>query len=732
MKTDKLAFLEELNPQQREAVEATEGPVLVLAGAGSGKTRVLTCRIANLIAENRAAPWEILAMTFTNKAAREMKERIKDLLGGQMPTWIGTFHSLFSKILRIEAAAFGYTSNFVIYDSDDQERLIKTILVEMGISPKAFAPRSIGSVISKQKNSLIEPEAYQSTVASPFENVVARVYPVYEQRLRLNQACDFDDLITLPIKLFNANPAILEKYQSRFKYVLVDEYQDTNRAQYLLLKSLSAATQNLCAVGDDDQSIYRWRGADLRNILDFEDDYPDAKVFRLEQNYRSTTTILQTANAVIEHNQGRKGKKLWSDRNAGDKVTVIEATDERHEAQLVVDHIKDEVFKHKRDFRDFAILYRTNAQSRSLEEVLRRSGMSYLIVGGVRFYERKEIKDILAYLKLIVNPMDSISLKRIINFPLRGIGETSVKKIETQALERGIGCFEALGLLEEMAEISPRIRKNAANFHQLIQKYIDLKDKISLNELVRTIVDETGILAMFKEDATVEGQGRADNIREFLSGVKEYVEINDEPRLSGFLDEVALVSDIDTWSDRSNAITLMTLHSAKGLEFPVVFITGLEEGLLPVSRSLDEPESVEEERRLFYVGLTRAKDSLYVTYAERRRRYNDWCACLPSRFVDEMDKTLLRRTPTVMVQSNWNITNRLNRDFQLTDTHPDYASESQEATQLTSGMWMMHRTFGKGQVVSVEGHGEKVKATLKFEDGSKKKFIVKYAQLTPL
>jgi len=726
-------ILKELNEEQRPAVETTEGPILVLAGAGSGKTRVLTYRMAYILRKKKIAPWEILVMTFTNKAAGEMKERIQSLVGNDNPLWVGTFHSTFAKILRREIGVLGYSSDFVIYDTNDQERMLKFIMGEMNISPKEYSPKSIRSVISITKNRLISPENYASTAKSPFEKVVTRIFPVYENRLRFYNALDFDDLITVPIKLFTMYPDILLKYQSRFKYILVDEYQDTNRAQYLLLYHLSKEHRNICVVGDDDQSIYRWRGADIRNILEFENDFPDSQVFRLEQNYRSTQTILKAANSVIEKNVGRKGKSLWSARELGEKIDLLEVVDEREEAQKVVEKIKVEVFKGKRTFREFAVLYRTNAQSRSLEDGLRKSGMSYVIVGGVRFYERKEIKDVLAYLKLIANPKDSISLKRIVNFPLRGIGDGTLRKIDAWAESIGMHMFETMGRIDEIPDITSRIKTSVRDFYGLIQKYIDLKDQISPNELAHTIVDETGLLTMYKGDTSPEGQGRAENIREFLAAVSEYAVSTDSPSLSGFLEEVSLITDIDTWNDKSNAITLMTLHCAKGLEFPVVFITGLEDGLFPVLRSLDEPEALEEERRLFYVGLTRAKEKIYLSCAERRRLFYDSNFRLPSRFLDEIDSTVLRRTKAssrnAAISMHADVQNRKKEAY---DSHPDYEDFSQEKIQYRPGVCVNHEKYGKGRIVRVEGEGQKKKVIVRFEDGAEKKFLLQYARFAQL
>ncbi len=734
MKNTFLNFIEQLNPVQKEVVECTDGPSLVLAGAGSGKTRVLTCRMAYLIHERKASPHEILAMTFTKKAANVMKERVAGLTGNQNVVWLGTFHSIFAKILRKESGCLGYPPDFVIYDREDQEKLIKAVLDTMGFSSKEFSVQSLSATISRSKNNLIGPEVYRPVGLSPVERIVKVVYPEYQKLLRSSHAFDFDDLITAPIRLFQEFPDVLAKYQSRFRYILVDEYQDTNRAQYRLIRLLADAHRNLGVVGDDDQSIYRWRGADIRNILDFEKDFPDTRVFRLEQNYRSTGSILKAASSVVEKNKERKGKTLWSERESGEKLELIETDDEREEAISVVDKIKEEVFRKKRGFRDFAVLYRTNAQSRALEDMLRRSGFSYVIVGGVRFYERKEIKDILAYLKLIVNPRDLISLKRIINFPVRGIGDVTLHKIEQWAAEKGITLVEANAQCQSIPGLSARTQQNILSFHTLIQKYIQLQSQISINELVHTLVDEIGFLSMYKNDLTEENQERLDNIKELLSGVKEYSMAADEPSLSGFLEEVALVSDVDTWNDKSNAITLMTLHCAKGLEFPVVFITGLEEGLLPVSRSLEDPEALEEERRLFYVGLTRAMDKVYLFLAQRRNTVYDTGFRMRSRFLSEIDPSVLKIAST-----------RTHHEVQYPDKVHSWdenpvlesgleepLAETESVNNLYKGVQVRHEVFGRGVVTQIEGRGNKQKVTVRFNDMGEKKFIAKYVRFTIL
>ena len=723
-------YFQSLNPVQKQVVESANGPSLVLAGAGSGKTRVLTCRIAYLIANQDVAPHGILAMTFTKKAANEMRERVARLTGDQSVTWLGTFHSLFSRILRNECDRIGYPRDFVIYDKEDQEKLVRSILDDMGLSTRDVSVRALSAIISRSKNRLIGPEEYRPEGHTPVERLVTDVYPRYQKCLHDYHAFDFDDLITVPIRLFQSNTDVLEKYRAQFRYILVDEYQDTNRAQYSLIRLLADAHRNLCVVGDDDQSIYRWRGADIRNILDFERDFPDTKVFRLEQNYRSTRNILKGAGSVVEKNKDRKGKTLWSEREAGESLESIEADDEHEEAMNVLEKIKEQVFKHKREFKHFAILYRTNAQSRSLEDVMRRSGISYIIVGGVRFYERKEIKDILAYLKLIVNPRDAVSLKRIVNFPVRGIGDVTLGKIQAWAEANGLSLFEALGHGESIPELSQRSRQALAGFYEMIQKYMHLRRQISVNELVHSLVGEIGFIAMYKMDPTEEGRERLENVYEFLSGVKEYAMSTDKPDLSDFLEEVALVSDVDRWNDKSNAVTLMTLHCAKGLEFPVVFITGLEEGLFPVSRSLDEPEALEEERRLFYVGVTRAIDKVYMLWAHRRNTAYDGGFRIPSRFLSEMDPSVVETSGS---RTKWGS----EEPVRHRKTHWDDADlgfeggssrehKESEGSLYRKGMNVRHEIFGNGVVTEVEGQGEKQKITVRFRNSGNKKFVAKY------
>jgi DNA helicase II / ATP-dependent DNA helicase PcrA len=739
--------LERLNPEQRRAVERTDGPVLILAGAGSGKTRVLTHKIAYLI-ERRGVPGpDILAMTFTKKAAEEMRGRIRDLVGREDGFWIGTFHSVFARILRTEAPLVGYHRDFVIYDKEDQERLVKQLIERLGHSAKQVPPRLVASLISRSKNGLVSPAEFRAANPGPMNAVAAEVFEEYQSALLANQAFDYDDLITVPIRLFREHPAVLEKYRSRFRYVLVDEYQDTNRAQYRLVVDLALGHRNLCVVGDDDQSIYGWRGADIRNILDFEKDFPEAAVFRLEQNYRSTQNILKAAGSVVDKNLRRKRKTLWSEREPGEKVDVIEVEDEREEAQRVVERIRDEVFRNKRSFRDFAILYRTNAQSRAVEDGLRRAGISYLIVGGVRFYERKEIKDVLAYLKVITNPRDDLSLRRIVNFPIRGIGDASLQKISAWAGERNIDLFNAIGRIEEIPDIPGRAGRNVRVFHDLIRKYTALKDEISAGELVHAVVDEIGLISLFKDDTTLEGQGRIENLREFLNAAHEYTQSAEDPTLSGFLEQIALIADIDRADLQAVAVTLMTVHCAKGLEFPVVAVVGLEDGLFPLIRDADGEDNLEEERRLFYVALTRAKEKVLLLHARTRNVFNSMGTRIPSRFIDELDGTAVNivREESRRTARRW-IRSGEDDEFEAAPARRSpWASDDGSGSRrpragaggasgrrpsaYEHGTRVMHEQYGRGTVLTVEGEGPRQTCLVRFDDGTEKKFLLRFARL---
>ncbi len=731
-------LVEGLNPEQRRAVLSGDGPVLVLAGAGSGKTRVLIQRIAYLIATGKATADEIMAVTFTNKAAGEMKERLQRLGYAHLQhCWIGTFHSLGARLLRREAAHLGMQTSFNIYDTDDSLQCIKLILEELNINSDFLPPAVAARYISQAKNAFVLPDQFKLMVENERMKLSADVYVRYVQLLRKNNAVDFDDLLLLPVQLFLEFPNILEYYQEKFRYILVDEYQDTNRAQYHFLRLLAQKHRNLFVVGDDDQSIYRWRGADLRNILDFNRDYPDCQIYRLEQNYRSTQNILDAAHSVIVKNEGRHEKKLWTQKEAGEKVNVIEAGSEREEAEVIVQKINEEILNHKRFLRDFVVLYRTNAQSRVLEDAFRRHGIPYIIVGGIRFYERKEIKDVLAYLKVVANPQDSISLRRIINYPLRGIGEATVRKIQTYALEHRLTFLEAMQYADEIEKLGPQVRQSIKAFYRFITKYISLKDQISITELANSMIEETGILQNFKAENTPESIARMENVRELLNAVSEYARSVDQPTLEGFLEHVSLITDIDTWDDRGNAVSLMTLHSAKGLEFPVVFIAGLEEGLFPLSRNMDSKSELEEERRLFYVGATRAKEKLYLTYARTRSRFGEnQRNGMPSRFLGELDPSVVE-----LFQTRPNYYSRSRPTHRTTPRRqpshyepeaqemPDYENFSQENVQFSRGMRIRHSHFGTGRIAAIEGHGENMKIVVTFDDGRTRKIMVKYATI---
>ena len=582
-----MGFLHHLNPAQREAVEAVDGPVMIVAGAGSGKTRVLTYRTA-LLLDRGVRPSAILALTFTNKAASEMKGRITALVGeSSRQVWMGTFHSLFARILRMESEKIGFSRSFSIYDTEDSRALIKSVMGDLGISQQQFSPQGIRARMSTAKNQMLSPAEYRDSGSDPLTDRTALVYEEYQKRLKTFNAMDFDDLLLKPLELFKRQPDVLERYQYRFSHILVDEYQDTNRVQYRLIKELTALHRNICVVGDDAQSIYAFRGADIRNILDFEKDYPDSQIFRLEQNYRSTKTILAAADSVIKQNSGQIPKNLWTDNPDGDRVLLTTCESDLAEGYTLVAQIEEEVRKHKRDLKDFALLYRTNAQSRAIEDGLRRNGIPYVIVGGVAFYKRKEIKDVLAYLRVIANPRDDESLLRIINFPARSIGDVTVRKIRRFAAKEKLSIYDALaagGLSDILAE---KTAKTVRQFGELLKKYIDLKPKVSVSELARALVDEIGVLRDLKAENTLESLGRRENVLELVSALTEFNDRRPGATLEDFLEEVSLVSDIDTADLGHNAVTLMTVHSAKGLEFPVVFVTGLEESLFPIASALE-------------------------------------------------------------------------------------------------------------------------------------------------
>ncbi len=745
-----MSLLSQLNPVQRDAASVVSGPVMIVAGAGSGKTRVLTYRIAHLL-ESGIPPYEILALTFTNKAAKEMKERIERLIGHQAyQVWAGTFHSVFARILRQECEPLGYTRSFTIYDTDDSLGVIKNIMNGMNVSQQQFNPRAVLSRISGAKNQMITPAQYESLAKEFFESKVAEIYPAYVAKLKKSNAMDFDDLLLKPIELFSSHERVLEKYQYRFKYLLVDEYQDTNRAQYTLINMIAQKMKNICVVGDDAQSIYAFRGADIKNILDFERDYPEAKVFRLEQNYRSTKTILAAADAVIKNNRNQIPKTLWTDNPKGEKVSVIEADDDKTEGMQIVHRIQTHITREKQEFKHFAVLYRTNAQSRSIEDALRRSGIPYVIIGGVAFYQRKEIKDVLAYLRLIVNPKDEESLLRVINYPARGIGETTIEKLIEHSTKNNLSLFDIVQHPGPVLALADRAKNSVSAFGMLVKKYAELRTQMSASEIARALVDELGILRLYKDEQTPESLGRWENIQELLSAITEFVDQNKEKgTLENFLEEVALVAAVDSLVDEKNAVTLMTLHAAKGLEFPVVFIAGMEEGLFPLYQVTPDPSELEEERRLCYVGITRAMKKLYITYARIRYRFGDVTYPVVSRFLSEIDESLLERETTrrpaaaaAVVSSLGQARERYHQSLHhprpkqesafTADKEVDYENESQEELRLKVGATVEHEVFGKGKVTNVSGRGDSAKAIVHFHSVGPKNLMVKFARLRVL
>lgn len=723
-----------LNDRQCEAVKHTEGPLLITAGAGSGKTKVLTCRIAHLL-ELGVAPYRILAITFTNKAAKEMKERVTNLVGAQADSiWLSTFHSFCAKLLRFEVDGFhGYTRNFTIYDSSDQLVLVRDCLKKLNLDDKQFMPRSVLGTISSAKNVLMDAKAFAAKASDFYEQKVADVYALYQEKLRENNAVDFDDLLFLAVRLLQEKEDVREKYQSRFQYILVDEYQDTNHAQYALTKILAARWRNICVVGDADQSIYAWRGADIRNIIDFTRDYPDAASIKLEQNYRSTKTILHAANAVIDNNESRPKKTLWTENPAGNKIIHYQAQTEHDEADYIAGVIYNRHEISHEPYGDMAILFRTNAQSRVLEEKLMRYAIPYTMVGGTKFYDRKEIKDVLAYLRLLYNPEDSLSLTRIINVPKRNIGATTMEHVAAYAEEQGISLFEALSSTDEIP-VTKRARTSLENFAAMIFDLLnDIEGKDVLS-LIETVIKQTGYGDMLDKEAEHDPQGesRKENVGEFLSVAKDYMDSNPDGNLQDFLENVALVSDVDDFESSDSKVTLMTLHAAKGLEFPVVFLTGLDEGLFPHSRTLLDPAQVEEERRLAYVGITRAERQLYVTNAITRTMYGRISAYMPSRFLAEIPPQLMEdyHRKSVMPQSRTTAVPGKQRVSILTKPVASSLPKKHAVTDtFAKGDKVRHKIWGIGTVLDVIGEGPNMQMKIQFPTKGVRQVVVKYAPL---
>lgn len=723
-----------LNDRQCEAVKHTEGPLLITAGAGSGKTKVLTCRIAHLL-ELGVAPYRILAITFTNKAAKEMKERVTNLVGAQADSiWLSTFHSFCAKLLRFEVDGFhGYTRNFTIYDSSDQLVLVKDCLKKLNLDDKQFMPRSVLGTISSAKNVLMDAKAFAAKASDFYEQKVADVYALYQEKLRENNAVDFDDLLFLAVRLLQEKEDVREKYQSRFQYILVDEYQDTNHAQYALTKILAARWRNICVVGDADQSIYAWRGADIRNIIDFTRDYPDAASIKLEQNYRSTKTILHAANAVIDNNESRPKKTLWTENPAGNKIIHYQAQTEHDEADYIAGVIYNRHEISHEPYGDMAILFRTNAQSRVLEEKLMRYAIPYTMVGGTKFYDRKEIKDVLAYLRLLYNPEDSLSLTRIINVPKRNIGATTMEHVAAYAEEQGISLFEALSSTDEIP-VTKRARTSLENFAAMIFDLLnDIEGKDVLS-LIETVIKQTGYGDMLDKEAEHDPQGesRKENVGEFLSVAKDYMDSNPDGNLQDFLENVALVSDVDDFESSDSKVTLMTLHAAKGLEFPVVFLTGLDEGLFPHSRTLLDPSQVEEERRLAYVGITRAERQLYVTNAITRTMYGRISAYMPSRFLAEIPPQLMEdyHRKSAMPQSRTTAVPGKQRVSILTKPVASSLPKKHAVIDtFAKGDKVRHKIWGIGTVLQVIGEGPNMQMKIQFPTKGVRQVVVKYAPL---
>jgi DNA helicase-2/ATP-dependent DNA helicase PcrA len=696
-----MELLADLNPPQRAAVTHGDGPLLILAGAGSGKTRALAYRIAYLLHDRRVSPARILAVTFTNKAANEMRERVDRLVGAAVARsiWIGTFHHICSRILRRYGDRVGVDRNFQIFDQDDQRAVIRQCLKNLGLDDQRFPPAVMLALIDRAKNEAVDHLAYAEQATGWYEEIVARVFHGYQRALQEHHALDFDDLLLEVIRLFQEAPDVKEEYQERFLHILVDEYQDTNRAQYLIVRTLAERHRNIVVVGDDDQSIYKFRGADVRNILEFERDYPDATIVKLEQNYRSTKTILGAASEVIQRNSHRHHKALWTANPAGDLVTLYEAYDGHDEARFVTDEITR--LKDGLRYRDLVVLYRTNAQSRLFEEQFLRAGVPYTIVGGVRFYERKEIRDIIAYLRLALNPTDDASLTRIINVPRRGIGEVSLERLEAYARVHGLSLLDAMAHPETLEEFPRPAQRAAGEFVDLLGRLRDRVQRVKTTDLIEIAIVESGYQTMLETEGTDEAYSRLENLRELVTVAKEFAEVTGEDSLTAFLQHLALVTDLDTWQEAVDRVTLMTLHSAKGLEFAVVFLAGLEEGLFPHVRALEEEGGLEEERRLCYVGMTRAKQRLYLSFARTRTIFGSTMPAVPSRFLEEVPVALLSKHQPAPAQVRWEEAER-------------------EIPTFIVGDRARHASFGEGRVLEVEGEGLRSVVTVQFAQGVKR------------
>ena len=761
-------ILQGLNERQREAVTATDGPVLIIAGPGSGKTRTLTHRIAYLIATERAAPAEILALTFTNKAAREMKSRISRLVGpAARHIWMGTFHSTFARLLRVEGEHLGYTRDYSIYDTDDTERILRGLMDRFGIDKKQYQPRAIRSLISSAKNKMVSPAEYERLVSGPTQERAAQLFRPYQEALKRANAMDFDDLLLKPIDLFEQEPDILAKYQERWAYIHIDEYQDTNHAQYVLAKMLARRHSNLCVVGDDAQSIYAFRGADISNILSFQRDYSDATAVRLEQNYRSTKSILRLADAIIKNNEGQLEKELWTDNSDGEPVILTEALSEKDEAKKIEGTIRSLRARGGFSYGSFAVLYRTNAQSRALEEAFRRGGIPYRVIGGLSFYQRREIKDALAYLRLLVNSSDAACLRRVINYPTRGIGAKTQAAVIRYARARDVSLWTAIKEVSQNNELSSRAKNAVGRFHGLIAEHVERLDSEPAEELARSLLKESGLFDDLRKDTTQDHLMRWENVQELLSAIAEYTSGAEHATLSTFLQEVTLLTDQDEAGEEGDQVTLMTLHASKGLEFPVVFVTGMEEGLFPLSMAAQDRDELEEERRLFYVGATRAEKRLFLSYARTRYRYGDQQSCVRSRFFDELEEGLMEKASGGAYEpqrGRFSLESRgegkrgkgrkggrrgggggRGESYKEADPH-GYRRNLRETQKkkrasgrrvvydegegtIAAGVQVEHDSFGEGKVLSTAGQGDRATAVVFFPEVGQKKLKLKFAGL---
>lgn len=739
-----ISFLEQLNEAQREAVEAIEGPHMVIAGAGSGKTRVLTYRLAFILSQGIADPQELLALTFTNKAAKEMKERIYRLIGAEAKSIVmGTFHSIFSRILRVEAERLGYTSSFTILDSDDSLKMIKLLLKEKNLDDKVYKPKVVRNGISLAKNRLISPKEYQEQAVDDFNRKVAEIFGMYEKRLFKSNAMDFDDLLLKPIILFQQDPQVLYKYQRRFKYIMVDEYQDTNQAQYLLCNMLAAQHHNICVVGDDAQSIYAFRGANIRNILNLEKDYPSLQVHKLEQNYRSTQNIVNAANSIISRNRDQIKKNVFTKNESGEKILVVESSSEQDEAKRVSNMLREQKQLFSFFNKDFAILYRTNSQSRAIEDELRRAGLTYKIFGGLSFYQRKEVKDVIAYLKLSINPQDETAIRRVINYPTRGIGKTSLERINIFANDEGLSLWEVLENVNNVPGLNSRAKNKVSEFVIMIRDFAITAEKNDAYHAANYMAKQSGILKELHSENNIENLSRWENVQELLNSAQAFTEDPDQDsvNLESFLADISLFTDQDQKIENDDYITLMTIHSAKGLEFKSVFLVGMEENLFPSGLAMETRADLEEERRLFYVAVTRAEKRLTLSYAKSRYRFGNLQFNEPSRFLDEVDEEYLIkpaqniRRQAVSPFMSPGMANKPTTNRKLTPVSkaksslapPDF--EAADPEKIVPGLKVRHLKFGSGEVLKVEGQGPGKKATVLFRQKGQRVLLLKYAKL---